>query len=385
MPVLSDLRTIQIGYQSAAFWQFLGRSFALRVRSGVGVGIGVSLGESGMPRLFVPDRQPAAVAPIVPEQLWLFEGVCAVDLAALRRERAMLAASQRAHNTERAYRADWADFAGWCARAGLPALPASSESLQLYLVDQARVGRAHATICRRAAAVAAQHAAAGLRSPVDVDVREVLAGLGRRLGTAPRHRKVALTPDDLVKLVEACPDGAAGRRDRALLLVGFASSLRRSELAALRLADVDEVAARLVIRLARSKTDQSGAGREIGVHRGARGVTCPARALRLWLVERGPWPGPLFCFVDHAGAVIRRAMSGRSVADAVKDACSRAGLDPARYAGHSLRAGCATACSANHADALAIMGRTGHKSVEMVGRYVRHANLFAVDPLAGVL
>jgi integrase len=187
-------------------------------------------------------------------------------------------------------------------------------------------------------------------------------------------------------MVEACPPGAMGRRDRALLLLGFASSLRRSELAALQLADVDEVAQGLVIRLGRSKTDQAGVGREIGVHRGARGVSCPARALRLWLCDRGDWPGPLFCFVDRkTGAIARRPMSGESIALAVKAACARVGLDVAKYSGHSLRAGCATACSANHADALAIMQRTGHKSVEMVGRYVRHGSLFAVDPLAGVL
>jgi integrase len=220
---------------------------------------------------------------------------------------------------------------------------------------------------------------------VDADVHEVLDGLKRRLGTAPNHQKTALAPADLALLAAACPPGPLGDRDRALLLVGFASSLRRSELAALQLADVDEVAEGLVIRLGKSKTDQSGAGRELGVHRGAHGLTCPARALALWLVERGRLPGPLFTHVDYLGRVTPRAMTGHSVARAVKASCVRAGLDPARYAGHSLRSGCATACAGNRADVLAIMSRTGHKSVEMVGRYVRHGTLFALDPLAGVL
>jgi integrase len=187
-------------------------------------------------------------------------------------------------------------------------------------------------------------------------------------------------------VVEACPEGALGARDRALLLLGFASSLRRSELAALQVSDVEEVRQGLVVRLARSKTDQTGAGRELGVHRGSHGVTCPVRALVRWLVERGRWPGPLFCTVDsRRGAVLHRAMTGASIATAIKAACVRAGLDPSRYAGHSLRAGCATAASANGASELAIMGRTGHRSVAMVGRYVRHGSLFAVDPLEGVL
>ena len=344
-----------------------------------------------MPRLQLVKPKPAAVvvsaAAPAAEQLWLFGGADggSVDLAGLRKERAAMAEGHRARNTELAYKCDWKDFAGWCGRAGVCPLPCASETLQLYLIDLARRGRSYSTAARRAAAVAAQHAAGGHRSPLDVDVREVLAGLGRRLGTAPKHAKLALTPEDLARLVSACPDGPRGRRDRALLLVGFASSLRRSELAALQLADVDQVGPGLVIRLPRSKTDQAGAGREIGVHRGQRDLTCPARALAAWLVDRGAWPGPLFAFVDFHGSVVHRPMTHRSIAIAIKDACARVGLDPARYAGHSLRAGCATAASANRADTLAIMARTGHKSVEMVGRYVRHANLFTVDPLAGVL
>jgi len=184
------------------------------------------------------------------------------------------------------------------------------------------VGRAHATIARRTAAIAAQHAAGGHRNPVDADVREVLAGLARRLGTAP-HRKAALEPEDLARLVLACPMGAEGARDRALLLVGFASSLRRSELAALQLADVDEVRQGLVIRLTRSKTDQLGEGREIGVHRGAREVTCPARALAAWLAKRGRWAGPLFCFVgkDGASPVLPRLPAGAAAPPSRGGAC----------------------------------------------------------------
>jgi integrase len=343
-----------------------------------------------MPRLqLVTPPSPRESAPLPgPDQLWLFE--CSadggVDLAALRKERAALAVSQRARNTAKAYAFDWADFSGWCKRAGRSALPATSDTLQLYMVGLAKSSRALATIARRAAAVAAQHAAEGHRSPIDADVREVLEGLRRRLGSAPTHRKAALSPEDLFRMVDACPCSARGRRDRALLLLGFASSLRRSELAALQLADVDQVSQGLVVRLGRGKTDQAGVGREIGVHRGAHGYSCPPRAVANWLCARGDWPGPLFCYVDRkTDAIAKRPMSGESIAVAIKEACRRVGLDPAKYSGHSLRAGCATACSANHADALAIMQRTGHKSVEMVGRYVRHGSLFAVDPLAGVL
>jgi integrase len=104
------------------------------------------------------------------------------------------------------------------------------------------------------------------------------------------------------------------------------------------------------------------------------------------MCERGLWLGPVFCHVDkRTGAIVRRAMSGDSIAVTVKAAVKAAGLDPARYSGHSLRAGMATAAAENGASDRAIMARTGHKSSEMVTRYVRHGNLFSVDPLRGVL
>jgi integrase len=171
-----------------------------------------------------------------------------------------------------------------------------------------------------------------------------------------------------------------------VLLLGFASGLRRSELAALDAADVSIVAEGLVVQLGRSKTDQEGVGRELGVHRGRRRVTCPVRAVEAWLEERGSWAGPLFPRLKlRTDQVTGDRLSGTAIAEIVQVAAERAGLDPARYGGHSLRAGCATAAIANGASQQAAMGRTGHKSVTVFGRYVRHGSLFAVDPLAGAL
>lgn len=323
-------------------------------------------------------------SPGEPEQLRLFD--VGVDVMALRMERAAIAERSRAENTRRAYAADWRDFEGWCRLAGRSALPASADTVALYLVHLARAGRLPATMERRAVAIGAQHVAGGLQSPVDSEVREVLAGLRRRLGTAPRRAKAALQLDELRRMLAALPNDARGARDRAVLLVGFASGLRRSDLAGLDLADVAVVREGLVLRVGRSKTDQEGAGREVGVHRGRRRSTCPVRALEAWLVERGAWPGPLFPVVGlHTGAVERRRVSGAAIAAVVQAAAKRAGLDPARYGGHSLRAGCATAAAAGGASDLAIAGRTGHRSLAVLRRYVRHGSLFAVDPLAGAL
>jgi integrase len=305
---------------------------------------------------------------------------------ALRRERAAISESKLSANTREAYHFDWADFLRWCDAAGRAPLPASSDTVQLYAVSQAGAGKLPSTIGRRMAAIAHRHLAAGFPSPIDADVREVLAGIGRKLGTAPVHAKAALSVEELGQLLAVCGEGAQGARDRAVLLLGFASGLRRSELAGLDLRDIEVLPAGVVLQLRRSKTDQSGAGREIGIHRGEREGTCPVRALEGWLVERGAWAGALFCRVSVAGAIVRgRRISGVIVAKIVQAAAERAGLDRRRYGGHSLRAGLATAAAGRGASAIAIMRRTGHRSTGMVERYIRHGSLFAVDPLAGLL
>jgi integrase len=243
------------------------------------------------------------------------------------------------------------------------------------------------TIRRRVSSINAAHLAAGLGSPCDGSVREVLAGLARKLGTAPRRAKAALSADELRKLLRATDDdGPRGCRDRALLVLGFASGLRRSDLVRLDLADVSIKREGLVLRISRSKTDQAGAGRLLGVHRGRRRSTCPVMVLERWILERGEWPGPLFCQLSNPGdAILRKRMTGESVGDLVQAAAKRAGLDWRRYGAHSLRAGCATAAAAAGASDVAIMTRTGHASAAMLRRYVRPSRLFAIDPLRGVL
>lgn len=354
-----------------------------------------------MPRVEpTPTPDTATHSAIEPVQLGLW-GDDTVDVEGLRMARASIAAGKRAPSTRRAYETGWRDFAAWCAAADRRALPTSADTLSLYAVHLARAGRLPATISQRIAAVVAEHLAAGHATPAPQggEVREVLAGIARQLGTAPRFAKAALSVDDLRRMVESI-DGRGHRgvytwelsggtaraaRDRAILLLGFASGLRRSELVGLDLEDVRDEKAGVVLSVRRSKTDQEGAGREVPVHHGRRRSTCPVRALEDWIVERAIWPGPLFCLVSSAGSVQRRRLSGSAIAAVVQSAAKRAGLDPSKYGGHSLRSGLATAAAAAGAPELAIAARTGHASLEMLRRYVRHGSLFAVDPLAGVL
>jgi len=169
-----------------------------------------------------------------------------------------------------------------------------------------------------------------------------------------------------------------------MLLVGLAAALRRSELVALDAGDVTETTEGLVVTLRRSKTDQEGAGRRIGVPYGSHPATCPVRSLRAWTQTAGIVDGPLFVTIDSAGRPGSSRASDRAVARAVQRAAAAAGLDPARYAGHSLRAGLATSAAAAGASERAIMNQIGHKSLPILRRYIRDGNLFTDNAAATV-
>ncbi|MDQ6947871.1 MAG: site-specific integrase [Actinomycetota bacterium] len=214
-------------------------------------------------------------------------------------------------------------------------------------------------------------------------MRAVHAGIRRSQGTAPAVKAPAVTAE-LRAMVAQLPGDLRGVRDRAMLLVGFAAALRRSELVALDVADVAETAEGLVVTLRRSKTDPEGAGRKIGVPYGSHPATCPVRPLRAWTEIAGVADGPLFVTIDRAGRLGTTRASDRCVARTVQRAALGAGLDPARYAGHSLRAGLATSAAATGASERSIMNQTGHKSLPILRRYIREGSLFTDNAAASV-
>jgi site-specific recombinase XerD len=282
----------------------------------------------------------------------------------------------RAAATRRAYAADWACFAAWCAARNVDALPAAPAAVAVYLAWLADGGRTVSTIGRRLVALAARHRETGhhldTRHPA---IARTLKGIRRTLGTAPAT-KAAVTVEEVRALCAALPASLAGLRDRALLLVGFAGAFRRSELVALRRADLALRPEGLVVRLRRSKTDPDGVGRPVAIPRGRRADGCAVGALEVWLAAAGIEDGPLFRAIDRTGRIADRALSDRVVALVVKRAAAAAGLDATRYAGHSLRAGFATSAARAGADEHAIMRQTGHRSVQMVRRYIRDGDLF---------
>jgi len=287
--------------------------------------------------------------------------------------------------TRRAYRSGLAAFRAWCEGASVLALPASPETVAAFLAAEADAGRAVATLEQRAAAIRWAHEAAGQESPTAAKVvRSTMAGIRRERGSAPK-RKAPATVERLAAMVaHADPATLKGLRDRALLLFGFASALRRSELAALQVADLEETERGLLVTLRRSKTDQEGRGHTRAVLHGRRPELCPVRALSAWLDAAGVTEGRVFRSVDRHGNP-GESLSTRTVAEVVKQHARRAGLDPAEFAGHSLRAGFVTSAAERGARAERIMDHTGHRSVAMVRVYTRRADAFADHAGEGLL
>jgi integrase len=296
--------------------------------------------------------------------------------------RAFIRAS-KAENTLRGYQADWREFCAWCGTRALSPVPAAPDALAAYLADCAARLKP-GSIQRRLNAIAEAHKAAGLESPTHSGVvRNVLKGIRRTLGTAPVQKAAALTPD-IRAMIDVTDAGLIGTRDRALILLGFAGAFRRSELVGLDVGDCAFGKDGLTVTLRRSKTDQDGAGRKIGIPYGANPETCPVRTLQEWLEVSGIASGPLFRSVSRHGQVQPGALSGIDVARVVKKLAERAGLDAGKYAGHSLRAGHATSAAMAGASERSIMRQTGHRSVQMVRRYIREGTLFR-DNSAGKL
>jgi site-specific recombinase XerD len=279
-------------------------------------------------------------------------------------------------NTLRAYKSDWADFSRWCEQHRLRAYPADPATVGLYIAALAETHKV-STITRRLAAISKQHRDHGKSSPCSMRysaICEVMRGIRREKGVRA-EAKAALTTDQLRAMVSALPANPRGLRDRALLLIGFAGGFRRSELAALDLAAVTDMADGLKVLIRRSKTDQEGEGRTIGIPYGSDPRSCPVRAYRAWIQASGVTDGPVFRHFRNQ-KMGTSAISPQVVALVLKRAAERAGIDSAELAGHSLRSGLATTAARNGASERAIMRQTGHKSVEMVRRYIHEAELF---------
>lgn len=306
-------------------------------------------------------------------------------LASTSRLRAEIAAARgyrakaKAANTLRAYLSDWNRFGAWCDERDLEQLPARPEAVATYLASLATAGRADSTITRHCAAIAWKHGQHDLVPPQARDGRRViadtLAGIRRDLRARPSRRKAAITATQLSVMIEAAAgQGTRAIRDRAILALGLAAALRRSELVALELGDVIFEQRGLRLTLRHSKTDQDGGGQVIAVPSGK--VVQPVARLHAWLAIRGSQAGPLFYQIHPQGRMTGEAMSDRSIARLIQKYAALAGLDPATVAGHSLRAGFLTEASRSGATIAKMQEVSRHKKVEVLLGYVRSAEKF---------
>ncbi|MDZ4087363.1 MAG: tyrosine-type recombinase/integrase [Tabrizicola sp.] len=281
-------------------------------------------------------------------------------------------------NTRAAYRADLAHFTGW---GGV--VPATADLVARYLAYHADK-LAPASLARRVATLSKVHAANEWPNPCQSEVvRATLRGIKRVRGTAQDQARPLLR-EDLFLILDALSDDARAQRDRALLLIGWAGGFRSSELVGLHWSDVDEVREGLVLHLVRSKTDQTGQGRKIGIPLG-RTRHCPVVALAAWRKASGGDGGPIFRPVDRHGNMQPDSLRSDAVSTILRDRLTGANIDAKGYSGHSLRAGLVTSAIKAGVPTYKVRAQTGHASDLMLSRYVRDAGMFDGNAAAALL
>lgn len=261
-------------------------------------------------------------------------------------------------------------------------IPSSPETIAEYLTVHAET-LSIATLKRRLATLSKAHQMQGIPSPVQSEVvRMTIKGI-QRLHGKPQDCASPLLKDDIISICGQIQPNTKGLRDRALLLIGFCGAFRRSELVGLNIENTEFTSQGVIITLTRSKTDQIGEGRKIGIPYG-RGRICPVKALQKWIDVLDTQTGAIFRPVTKGGMIMETTLSGSAVSEIVKHYADKIGLDSANYSGHSLRSGLATSAAMNGVSSWKIRQQTGHKSDTMLSRYIRTGDLF-LDNAAGAL
>jgi integrase len=328
--------------------------------------------------------QEIAVVPPAPSTALTPEGEAALAAAQA------LARNAAAPATLRAYRADWTHFSDWCTAHGFVPVPAAPEVVGAYLASLAD-SHSPATIRRRLSALAKMHRYNDLPwNGAHGAIQGPLQGLLRRHGRPPQ-KAAALTLTLLRRLLTTCDGTARGRRDRALLLFGFAGALRRSELVSLNVEDVRVDADGLRLRIRRGKTDPAGQGAEIGLPRGRHAETCPLLAFTAWQAVAQRNAGPLFRKISTAGRIGGTALHPDAVRRILLHRLGMAGVTPEeagqgfdRLSAHALRVGFITEAYAKGVRDEDIMAHTRHRDLRTMRGYVRRAGLLSESP-AGML
>ena len=298
-------------------------------------------------------------------------GNLVTDVKSLELETLKNLKSSKAANTLRAYKADYKDFARFCVKHGFKSLPTEPKTLTLYLTHLSQTSK-FSTLKRRLATISVIHKISGhyidTKHPM---ITENLMGIKRVKGSYQKAKKPILINElkSIINVIDKDQNEKIRAKNRALILIGFAGGFRRSELVAILFEDIDFVPEGVKIFIKRSKTDQSGEGMTKGIPYFSNSDYCPVISLKNWLEKSEIKSGKIF------------DMSDKSVALTIKKYTAIAGLDSNKYSGHSLRSGFATSAAELGAEERSIMAMTGHKTTQMVRRYIQEANLFKNNAL----
>lgn len=300
--------------------------------------------------------------------------------------------SAKSDATKRAYRSDWKKFSEWASPLDLTCLPAEPTTLALYITHMADEGRAVSTIYRTMTAISQAHKTMGLQPPTNApEVVEVFKGIRRARG-GPQKRAKPLVLSELKRVIDAIGQSYLGSRDKALLLIGWAAALRRCELVSLNFSDARFVDEGLVLTINRSKTDQSAEGFQLGIPHAQDQRYCAVARLNHWIGVAPITRGPLFFPIGtagkdrwHARVTHRPNLSPRSVNLILHKRLKNAGISPAGYSGHSLRAGFVTSAAKLETPEHLIQFHTRHRTTATLRGYIREGSLFSSNPLSMLL
>ena len=307
------------------------------------------------------------------------------DIKALQEETLLNLQSSKANNTVRAYKSDFKDFGLFCAQNGFKSLPSEPKIVSLYLTYLSTKDSKISTLKRRLVSIGVIHRLKGYYLDTKhPSIIENITGIKRRKGSIQKGKKPILI-NDLKKLINVIDEGKYKEikklRDRSIILIGFSGGFRRNEIVSLDYDDLDFVEEGLKIQIRRSKTDQFGEGLVKALPYFDNHQYCPVVSLKNWINKSKINSGPLFKRFVKGSKLSENRLTDQTVALLIKEYLQLAGINSKNYSGHSLRSGFATSAAESGAEERSIMAMTGHKSTEMVRRYIKEANLFKNNAL----
>ena len=307
------------------------------------------------------------------------------DIKALQEETLKNLQSSKANNTVRAYKSDFKDFGLFCVKNSFKSLPSDPKIISLYLTHLSTKDVKLSTIKRRLVSIGVIHKMKGhyldTKHPIIV---ENLLGIKRRKGSVQKGKKPILI-NILRKILNVIDEQNSPDikklRDKSIILIGFSGGFRRNEIISLDYEDLDFVYEGLKITVKKSKTDQFGEGTIKALPYTKESPYCPVTTLERWLKISKINKGPIFRRFSKGSNLSNNRLTDQSVAMIIKNYINKAGIDSKNYSGHSLRSGFATTAAESGVEERTIMAMTGHKSTEMVRRYIKEANLFKNNAL----